>query len=870
MVDTPLQYVITRHAPPPNRLKVPVSFAQQYTNLASTLAREALWKDYLTKFSFTASKHQLAALQDGWSRLRTITVAHECNDSLQSAEDTISAADAAALGTPGVTPPPLFYWELNLWEEVCYAYFPFPDWLVAPSSSATSPQPRPVSDAPDVWLPLALMKRLPLLRGANSFVPVQHRKFFMNNVKLSQLATPDGTDDQLRSATDPSALALSSFPADDDPQYGDQRPVKESKETAPDSGETDDETKLPEATKRAVYCRREPMDLLPLLFYWWKTSRNVVLPTRPSLFVEPSNWRQQAVHVLGSGYWIRAKDTILQSCVGSSFCSLARLPLTETGAVFFEAIHEVSLLARRPSNRTHDKLVKPLTRKPQNRRGSRGVHALQTTEEVQDKTNMWAAKASELLDSLMDQQLKEEEGQQLPKGHTAERAESSDNHFRGRVPYESPYWIAVDTLTKRWGVTIPQASSACPICIAGRQYVNAEDTSDASRFNALTCSPARVHQVVGLFGLKSCSWEFSADLLAVYEKHVEANGATHRASPGDSKFRVPSTQPAQKPHLWVSLHMVRAAGWSVRHGALLIHVKRSAIMTRGSLAPHIHQTSVFHSRKPLESYMRVSDTGTPSASMEAYCSDAIRKDPNQFIPLMEHMEASPDTLVNAEELCDDHALASVIAYAPLIILRSPRRLLDGAQVGADSQKNEDASQSSEPAATPPRVSDGADADFYEGFLESATAPQKQQQPAKPLPPPLPPLSDAQRTAFIKRYVEESYRVHSSLLNAAFRVLLWLSLHGSGQSSSSAAQSKPKNSPHGIKTCWVSERFLKDEPSVKQKRKTLAVTVVLKGSYLPTGLGVAEEQNFSVTLYPLSQLKVPAHVMNDISVSEEAL
>lgn len=205
-----------------------------------------------------------------------------------------------------------------------------------------------------------------------------------------------------------------------------------------------------------------------------------------------------------------------------------------------------------------------------------------------------------------------------------------------RQPFTSPYWIAVDTLEQRWGVALSPHPSVRFITVNGKKYVNAENTTDASKFCAENCYPGLLHQLLGFYGVRTCSFEFSQALQEVLRHHhvsmpalsvrqeamVSTMTGPHRtpasSSETTSSFPLPhnplatyasgwnttstatracssssssslvsakewsSTAPPStsacidsmpSDHLWVSLRLALTLGWSLVEGALLVHLE---------------------------------------------------------------------------------------------------------------------------------------------------------------------------------------------------------------------------------------------------------------------------------------------------------
>lgn len=132
-----------------------------------------------------------------------------------------------------------------------------------------------------------------------------------------------------------------------------------------------------------------------------------------------------------------------------------------------------------------------------------------------------------------------------------------------RYLFQSPYWLDVATVQERWGVDV--VAGAEPVNIKGRLYVNAEETTDAARFNATTCTPRRIHEVLTEDGLFECDWDFSMGL------HAQLRCKLDRAPSGGGGPRPHTFSSITKEaaamrdvcNLWISQSVVDIAGWHV-------------------------------------------------------------------------------------------------------------------------------------------------------------------------------------------------------------------------------------------------------------------------------------------------------------------
>lgn len=134
-----------------------------------------------------------------------------------------------------------------------------------------------------------------------------------------------------------------------------------------------------------------------------------------------------------------------------------------------------------------------------------------------------------------------------------------DLHFL----FRSPYWVEADSVFERWGVRV--APGAIPLRIAGTDFVNAEQTTDASRFNPQTCVPHLLQEVLCLSGRSKCNWDASQRLLALLTPHAapRARRGGVRAWTHDTLLeRAAAVQSV--PNLWIAVAVLELFDWSVR------------------------------------------------------------------------------------------------------------------------------------------------------------------------------------------------------------------------------------------------------------------------------------------------------------------
>ncbi|CBZ28827.1 conserved hypothetical protein [Leishmania mexicana MHOM/GT/2001/U1103] len=129
--------------------------------------------------------------------------------------------------------------------------------------------------------------------------------------------------------------------------------------------------------------------------------------------------------------------------------------------------------------------------------------------------------------------------------------------------FQSPYWVEVAELYRRWGVRV--APGTVPLLICGKPYVNAEQTTDASRFSPSTCVPHLMQEVLCGKGLGTCTWAGSQSLLSLI-----VPGAAPRRRPGGVcawTYRTLCERAAavqRVSNLWITESVVERFKWTLR------------------------------------------------------------------------------------------------------------------------------------------------------------------------------------------------------------------------------------------------------------------------------------------------------------------
>ncbi|CCW61659.1 unnamed protein product [Phytomonas sp. EM1] len=147
--------------------------------------------------------------------------------------------------------------------------------------------------------------------------------------------------------------------------------------------------------------------------------------------------------------------------------------------------------------------------------------------------------------------------------------------------FRSPYWAELATVRERWGVDV--VPGAMPVLSNHRLYVNAEETTDASRFNPRTCTPKRTHEVFCGGVLLTCAWPRSEALRRAVRD--QRGGLPPPALPPRRPPRA-TEELNEMSNLWVERRVVELARWHLRPGAVhsaISHLEMSS--ARYSVAP---------------------------------------------------------------------------------------------------------------------------------------------------------------------------------------------------------------------------------------------------------------------------------------------
>lgn len=130
--------------------------------------------------------------------------------------------------------------------------------------------------------------------------------------------------------------------------------------------------------------------------------------------------------------------------------------------------------------------------------------------------------------------------------------------------FRSPYWVEVEGLYERWGVHV--APGVVPLTICSAAYVNAEQTTDASRFTPVTCVPHLQQDALFCDTLLHLSWTVSQQLLSIIAPAAQPRQRGPKAvcawTYQTLKERAAAVQNVS--NLWVADEMVKKMGWSLQ------------------------------------------------------------------------------------------------------------------------------------------------------------------------------------------------------------------------------------------------------------------------------------------------------------------
>lgn len=402
------------------------------------------------------------------------------------------------------------------------------------------------------------------------------------------------------------------------------------------------------------------------------------------------------VNFCGVGY-INVADTRLRCLFDSTTCTRHAVPLNEYGEVFFAAMDAVRARLQPRLNLTKPApLPQPVGRRnkgflPYYDAAARMVATAAGTESAasssssrQEPSSMWVERIRALRNSFTATGL----------SHFATpRERAMDAKTRERYNgflFSSPYWVAVDTLQERWGV-VP-VKGATPIFVGNRAYINAEQTTNAALFSSVTCTPRRQQQVLARDYHAYCSWKLSEALAAVAlrtesrssvypdtDPLLASHVSTPSYSPTSSQEAAPSTSAqAIRAHaqrlagvcnLWITVDVVRAAGWTLTKDAVVAHVPEDDVLPRWSVSHSQHTATASTTVSVSENSL----LGTapdhwpaPVSVLGVHAHTVVPRDHPGFASAS--MASAPLCIVNASAVVERDELLFVLSYRPRIFL----------------------------------------------------------------------------------------------------------------------------------------------------------------------------------------------------------
>jgi hypothetical protein len=168
--------------------------------------------------------------------------------------------------------------------------------------------------------------------------------------------------------------------------------------------------------------------------------------------------------------------------------------------------------------------------------------------------------------------------------------------------FRSPYWVEVHGLYERWGVHV--APGVSPLRVHDTLLVNAEQTTDASRFTPATCVPHLQQQVLFCDALLHCTWAMSQHLLSILapaaQPRQSSTGANLVWTYETLKERAAAAQ--QVSNLWIAEEMVKSMDWTLRPrlARATTATTEAKTTTRESRDPAATET-ILHAVLPLQS-----------------------------------------------------------------------------------------------------------------------------------------------------------------------------------------------------------------------------------------------------------------------------
>ncbi|SCU67678.1 uncharacterized protein TEOVI_000679900 [Trypanosoma equiperdum] len=157
--------------------------------------------------------------------------------------------------------------------------------------------------------------------------------------------------------------------------------------------------------------------------------------------------------------------------------------------------------------------------------------------------------------------------------------------------FHSPYWLEVEGFQSRWpGVDIAPAASPLYVKDMPKGFINAEQTTDASRFDSVSCGPQRQHECLLISGVYHVSLNSSLKLADALAKMTKAEEGQLLLPPSLHETSFSRSMPLQGSpqcnemeknnpcNLWVDVEFIEAVGWSVHSAAVGVELHKTQLL----------------------------------------------------------------------------------------------------------------------------------------------------------------------------------------------------------------------------------------------------------------------------------------------------
>ncbi|KPA83165.1 hypothetical protein ABB37_02860 [Leptomonas pyrrhocoris] len=417
------------------------------------------------------------------------------------------------------------------------------------------------------------------------------------------------------------------------------------------------------------------------------------------------NWKAHAVLYFGRQY-IPVACTTLACLFDSAVCAQHAIPLNVFGSPFTflfnitrhrQQRHAPPCMANEQMRSRRDNVTKGVAGAaadsnvaPHTRDNAKKAAAI--TRELslaQDATRPPQPSRSPWLERLQRIQLDQQRTSHAVSTSFNERVvEMRSAQHHNYFLFRSPYWLEVETLYERWGVHM--VPGELPLRAGSDLYVNAEQTTDASRFTPATCVPHLQQEILFCDCLARCLWEVSQQLLSVIAPEVRPRRRGSKAICAWTyqalKERAAAAQ--RVSNLWIADEVIKKMGWTLCPVAL-----RTAATVGERLGGPQSQSAtktILHVELPLESLhqhglrMRLEGAARPEASEERPVQPSVspfgNTAPHLFAPppapapvaTQQHLSRLPQrrfvTVFHSSCVVEQEQISFVATHHPQVLL----------------------------------------------------------------------------------------------------------------------------------------------------------------------------------------------------------